>query len=75
VLAYTAAPGASLEEFSAARTFVWGGAGGGNGAGAPGSIVESYRDDATASDIHRSQHHTDEKLTAPGAAYRIADVL
>ncbi|MDR2674849.1 MAG: hypothetical protein LBC18_08285, partial [Opitutaceae bacterium] len=30
VLAYTAAPGASLEEFSAARTFVWGGAGGGN---------------------------------------------
>jgi hypothetical protein len=59
----------ALDAPSAFRTFVW------NGGGDAGTTVETYREDARDCDIHRSKHHTDEKLTGAEMAYRFTDVL
>lgn len=59
-----------LQAPNAARTFVWLG-----GGGEAGSIVESYREDNIDADIHRSKHHTAEKLTGAEMAYRLSNVL
>jgi hypothetical protein len=69
-LAVSAGPNASLEEPSAARTFVWQ-----SGGGDAGSRIDTYRNDDISSDIHRSAHFTDEKLIGPAFAYRFTGVL
>jgi len=38
-------------------------------------LVESYRDDSVASDIHRTRHFVDEKLVFPEAGYRLTNAL
>jgi hypothetical protein len=63
-----------LEVPNAARTFLWE-APGESGGGEVGSYVEQYRDDTIKSDVFRSLHHTDEKLTGEGMAYRLYNVL
>jgi hypothetical protein len=66
--------GQDLELPNAMRTFLWGAAGE-SGGGEGGSYIETYRDDTVKSDIHRSLHHTDEKVTGEGFAYMLTDVL
>jgi hypothetical protein len=61
-----------LEEPNAARTFLWSEESGGDAAG---SKIETYREDPIKSDVHRSEHHTDEKLTGPDLIYLLEDVL
>jgi hypothetical protein len=63
-----------LEAPNALRTFVWAEPGE-SGGGDVGSYIESYRDDNVKSDIHRSLHHTDEKVTGTGMIYRLDGVL
>ncbi|MDR0536181.1 MAG: major capsid protein [Puniceicoccales bacterium] len=67
VLAVNTPNGGGLTNPGAFRTFAW------EANGIPS--VSTYYDDATASDIHQTQHSTDEKITAPEMATRIADVL
>ncbi|MDF3058030.1 MAG: major capsid protein [Rariglobus sp.] len=67
-------PGQDLELPNAARTFHWTAAGE-SGGGDVGSFVETYRDDPIKSDVHRSLHHTDEKITGDGFAYMLTNVL
>jgi hypothetical protein len=62
----------ALEEPNAARTFLWSEESGG---GAAGSYVETYRDEPVKADVHRSKHHTDEKLTGPDFIYLLENVL
>jgi hypothetical protein len=66
--------GQDLELPNAARTFLWNAAGEGGG-GEAGSFVETYRDDTIKSDVHRSLHHTDEKLCGADFVYRLNNVL
>lgn len=66
--------GQDLELPNAARTFHWSAAGE-SGGGDAGSFVETYRDDTIKSDVHRSLHHTDEKITGSGFAYMLTNVL
>lgn len=66
--------GQDLELPNAARTFLWN-AQGESGGGEAGSFVETYRDDAIKSDVHRSLHHTDEKITGADFGYILEDVL
>lgn len=61
-----------LEEPNAARTFLWTEESGGDVAG---SFVETYRDETIKSDVHRSYHHTDEKITGKDLIYLLEDVL
>ncbi|MDR0353947.1 MAG: major capsid protein [Opitutaceae bacterium] len=61
-----------LEEPNAARTFLWTEESGGDAAG---SYVESYREENIKADVHRSVHHTDEKLTGPDFIYLLESVL
>jgi hypothetical protein len=37
--------------------------------------ITSYRDETVKSDIHRSEHYTDEKMTAPKAGFTLTNVL
>lgn len=57
------------------RTFVWTEFAGGSGEEGVPVLIESYRDETCASDIHRSRHFTDEKVTFDKAAYRLSDAL
>ncbi|MDR1279340.1 MAG: major capsid protein [Opitutaceae bacterium] len=61
-----------LEAPNAARTFLWTEESGGDVAG---SYVETYRDETIKSDVHRTNHHTDEKLTGKDFIYLLEDVL
>ena len=66
--------GQDLMRPSFGRTFYWA------EFGTPGAddvpiMIESYRDESVKSDIHRSLHHTDEKLTCPLAGYRLTGAL
>ncbi|MBC2592691.1 major capsid protein [Ruficoccus amylovorans] len=61
-----------LESPNAARTFLWTEESGGDDAG---SRIETYREDNIKSDVHRSEHHTDEKLTGPDFIYLLESVL
>ncbi|EIP99458.1 hypothetical protein OpiT1DRAFT_03975 [Opitutaceae bacterium TAV1] len=61
-----------LEEPNAARTFLWTEESGGDEVG---SYVETYRQETVKSDIHRSYHHTDEKLTGKDLIYLLENVL
>lgn len=63
-----------LEAPNAARTFLWD-VPGESGGGDVGSYIETYRDEGIKSDVHRSLHHTDEKLTGAAMAYRLDNVL
>lgn len=74
VILAVAGAGQDLESPSAARTFLWDVAGE-SGGGDTGSFVETYRDDSIKSDVHRSQHSTDEKLCGASLAYRLRDTL
>ncbi|WP_221029907.1 major capsid protein [Actomonas aquatica] len=69
VLAVTSAS-TDMETPNAARTFIWDG-----GSGEAGSRVESYREDNLKSDVHRSEHFADEKLTGAEMCYRLNSVL
>lgn len=71
------------------RTFYWtaftsemtpptGGTGPGmiTGGGGPDLVqVQSYRDETVKSDIHRSEHYVDEKMTATKAGFTLTNVL
>ena len=59
-----------LQAPSFGRTFVWTGE-----TGPEGVLVETYRDDARRSDIHRVRHDIDEKLCGPSLGYHLSDVL
>lgn len=63
-------PSQDLQAPNAARTFVWQG-----GGGDAGSRVESYREDNVDADIHRSKHHTDERIIGAEMSYRFNAVL
>lgn len=63
-----------LEAPNAFRTFLWD-VPGESGGGDVGSYIETYRDDTIKSDVHRSLHHTDEKLTSAAMVYRLNTVL
>lgn len=64
------AAASDLQTPSFGRTFGWTGE-----VGPEGVIVESYREDAARSDVHRGRHDVDEKLNVPKAGYYISDTL
>jgi hypothetical protein len=59
-----------LESPNFMRTFNWSDRSGPNGV-----LVETYREDAVESDIHRAKQHTDEKITGASLGYHLSDVL
>lgn len=66
--------GQDLEKPNAMRTMLWT-APQESGGGEVGSYIESYRDDTIKSDVHRSLHHTDEKVTGVDFGYILENVL
>lgn len=63
-------PRPALKQVSVAYTFVWNVAGGVNGA-----VVERWREARRKADMIRVQKYYDQKLVAPGAAYRMLNVV
>jgi hypothetical protein len=66
--------GQNLELPNVARTMLWT-APGESGGGEAGSYIETYRDDSIKSDVHRSLHHTDEKITGADFGYILTGVI
>ncbi len=64
-------PRPALKQVMAAATFVWTGVGGSVG----GWLVERWRENRRKADMIRVQMYYDHKLIAPGAAYRILNVV
>lgn len=61
----------TLKQVAVAYTFVWTGAGG----SASGCLVERWREPRRKADMIRVQRYYDQKLVAPGAAFRIRNAL
>lgn len=81
-------PGQDLLLPNFGRTFFWnaftseitpqtGGTGPGMavGGGAEPLAITSYRDETVKSDIHRSEHYVDEKITAPNAGFTLSGII
>lgn len=61
----------ALKQLAAAYTFVWNGMGG----SVSGVLVERWREPRRKADMVRVQKYYDQKLIAPGAAFRLTGVL
>lgn len=60
----------ALDAPNFARTFVWT-----EETGPDGVLVETYREDAIKSDVHRAQHWTDEKVVGNDLGYKITGLI
>ncbi|HWQ92232.1 MAG TPA: hypothetical protein VN673_11215 [Clostridia bacterium] len=68
-------PGDDLMLLNFGRTIYWSAFGKVTGEDEVPIQIESYRDNPVASDVHRAQHATDEKLTAPAAGFLLRNAL
>jgi hypothetical protein len=64
-------PRPALKQVAVAYTFVWAGIAG----SVDGSLVERWREARRKADMIRVQKYYDHKLIAPGAAFRLLDVI
>lgn len=65
------APRPGLKQVTLAHTFVWSGTAGSTG----GVIVERWRENGRKADMIRVQKYYDQKIVAPGAAFRITNTI